>query len=139
MKPTPEEYSSRYIQVRLVRRNLADGPAALGFEVSGHPQPYPSRYSLSHPPLASHPEPPPGSNAATARPAAGQDRRRRQPGPHAADPARGLLSRPPRMRAGSAWKPASWPPVAPAPPVPSLHLSHPLFKVNPLLFPVDPC
>ena len=103
-----------------------------------------------------------------ARPPAGQDRRRRQPGPHAADPARGLLSRPPRPRAGPAWKPLSWPAAAPArpsvpcpeappagvptparllcrqavgaaPPFPSLHRSPPLLKVNPLLFPVDPC
>ena len=101
-------------------------------------------------------------------PPAGQDRRRRQPGPHAADPARCLLSRPPRRRAGPAWKLLSWPAAAPArppvpcpeappagvptparllrrqavgaaPPFPSLHRSPPLLKVNPLLFPVDPC
>ena len=118
MEPTPGEYPSK-MRVALVRRNPADGAAPLGLEVSGHPQPYPSRYSLSHPPLASHPEPPPGSKATTARPPAGQDRRRRQPGPHAADPARCLLSRPPRRRAGPAWKPLSWPAAAPArPPVP---------------------
>ena len=60
----------------------------------------------------------------------------RTPGPQAAGPARRLVPRPPRTRAGSAWEPVSWPQAAP---VPAFHSLHRSLKVNPLLFSVDPC